>query len=311
MNNSAHIIDQLGLILAIFNKQTSTFNLTSKRFSALIGNDYNDVMATFKRKHPSFSSQSLLDTQAGSTYSFNITLKELKARLNIEITVSCDESGDIYIYGKDVTEFKKMEYSLQSYSGIMESQSKILHNMAYTDVLTGIANRRAVFEKFNEHYDSKPESKGSVCILDIDHFKLLNDSFGHEFGDHVLKYFSNKVKSILDEDCFFARVGGEEFCVLSFSRSGTELHNLIISILDVVKDDDIITPDKNTVNISFSAGISEYSQDGLSLDEMLKNADKAMYYVKASGRSNVIAFSTDLFEKRDETLIPNFRNSDR
>ncbi len=64
-------------------------------------------------------------------------------------------------------------------------------------------------------------------------------------------------------------------------------------------------------NISFSAGIAEYTKDGTTLDELLNNADKALYFAKAAGRARVISFSTDIFEKRDDTLIPNYRETDR
>jgi len=305
------LCNELGLILAVFDKETLSPTLRTIEFTKIAGNTSEEIFSFFSQENKKFSKEIILNTEVDSPNRFFIQVKIGRQRRSIEFEVSRNSDGDITFYGKDITEQKKMEFSLQSYSTIMESQEKKLHKMAYTDSLTGASNRRAIFEAFEEYSKDPNNILGAVCILDIDHFKAFNDRYGHEFGDHVLKYFSKKVSDALDDDCFFARIGGEEFCVFSYSRTERQLNALIDTVLDSIKDEDIITPEQVTTNISFSAGIAEYSIDGKTLDDLLNNADKALYFAKAAGRSRVISFSTELFEKRDYTLIPNYRDADR
>ena len=305
------VIDELGIIVAILDKETFGPKLVSAKFAQLIGSETEEIIRFFESKNNNFSKQKLLNIAAESSYKVAVPLRNGRIRMSIEFVITRHYSGNLMIVGNDITEQKKLEYSLQSYSAIMEKQDKLLYEMAYTDALTGVHNRRAIFEKFEEYANNNTNTLGSICILDIDHFKQFNDRYGHEFGDHVLKYFSEQVNLALDDDNFFARIGGEEFCIFSYSRSGSDLNAIIDGILESIKDGDIVTPGQQVTNISFSAGIAEYTKNGTTLDELLNNADKALYFAKASGRARVISFSTDLFEKRNDTLIPNYRDSDR
>ena len=305
------VIDELGIIVAILDKETFAPKLASAKFAQLVGRQAEEIIRFFESKNNDFTKQKLADFAAESPYKFVIPLRDGRIRMSVEFALTRHDSGDLMIVGNDITEQKKLEYSLKSYSAIMEKQDKLLYEMAYTDALTGVHNRRAIFEKFTEYANNSTNTLGSICILDIDHFKQFNDRYGHKFGDHVLKYFSEQVNLALDDDCFFARIGGEEFCTFSYSRSGSDLNAVIDDILDSIKDGDIVTPEQRVTNISFSAGIAEYTKDGTTLDELLNNADKALYFAKAAGRARVISFSTDIFEKRDDTLIPNYRETDR
>ena len=169
--------------------------------------------------------------------------------------------------------------------------------MAYSDSLTGAPNRRAFFKHYSDSLDKKPDTGRSICILDIDHFKQVNDTYGHTFGDEVLKYFCQQIVAGLDEQCFFARIGGEEFCVFSKNRTSQQLTNLIKEVLTALRSNAITTPNDEPLIISFSAGVAEYKRDGVTLDELLNKADKALYFAKAFGRSCVISFSGDLSEE--------------
>jgi len=306
-----NVLNKLELIVAICDRDTLSPSYSSSKFKAIIGECGEAIFNLFEKKYKQFSKLQVLAVNTDASYSFTIQLKDDRTRKSIKITISDYDKDSLMIVGEDITDLKKLESTLRSYSSIMEKQEKSLVKMAYTDSLTGIANRRAIFKKFNEYTQNKNNTKGSICILDIDHFKQVNDVYGHDFGDYVLKYFAEKVTIELENDCYFARIGGEEFCVFSYSRDSAELNTLIDTVLNTIKDCDIHTPEQNMTQISFSAGITEYTKNGTTLDELLSKADKALYFAKAAGRCRVISFSTELFEKRDDTLIPKFREIER
>ncbi|GAW97453.1 MULTISPECIES: GGDEF domain-containing protein [Colwellia] len=208
----------------------------------------------------------------------------------------------IIVHVQDVSKLKKTQYLLKSSSAMLEEYSNEMFMLAHTDQLTKTANRRALFTKFNELKNANPTLKCSISILDIDYFKEFNDSYGHEFGDYVLERFCQQIKKIITPMSFFARIGGEEFCLIQHKSDKETSTSNIQKILASIKDMQLDTPTDKTVYISFSAGVSEYGKDGTTLDVLLNNADKALYYAKQHGRSCVIPFSTELFEKRGNVL---------
>ena len=207
------------------------------------------------------------------------------------------------LIGLDKSEIIKAESKLNSYVRIIEQSNKELYRLAHTDPLTETANRRALFADYEIRSKATAEFHCFVSILDIDHFKGYNDKYGHDFGDFVLKEFAAQIKTQIPAESIFSRIGGEEFCVVDFEKTGMNTRNNLEEALGKVQGLQLKTPITESVNISFSAGIAEYGVDGETLDELLKNADRALYYAKANGRSCVIPYSAELFEKRDTTLI--------
>jgi len=208
----------------------------------------------------------------------------------------------IIVHVQDVSKLKRTQYLLNSSSSMLEEYSSEMFLLAHTDQLTKTANRRALFTKFNELKSANSKLKCSISILDIDYFKKFNDSYGHEFGDYVLEMFCEQIKKMITPMSFFARIGGEEFCLIQDESDKGSSTTHIQKILESIKDMQLDTPTEKTVYISFSAGVSEYGKDGTTLDVLLNNADKALYYAKQNGRSCVIPFSTELFEKRGDIL---------
>ena len=224
--------------------------------------------------------------------------------------ISEKDSSTALLLGVDRSDVLKAEAKLNSYVRVIEENNKELQRLANTDPLTETANRRALFNRFPELVQQVPDFHCTVSILDIDHFKRYNDEYGHDFGDFVLKTFAEQVRVQLADKTIFARIGGEEFCVVDYSSSAEIAHGKLQGALDAVRDLQLDTPKTESVNITFSAGVAEYGRDGETLDDLLKNADRALYYAKANGRSCVIPYSADLFEKRDTTLIARVDNSE-
>ena len=144
------------------------------------------------------------------------------------------------------------------------------------DTLTGVYNRfylENVLEKLFYNYEQK-----SIAMLDIDFFKKLNDTYGHQFGDEVLKYFTEVVKNTIRKSDIIVRYGGEEFLLFMPNTSKKEA---FIVMLKIMKN---LLPYKN-IKITFSAGIAE---EGESLAEMIKIADKRLYRAKEEGRNKIV-----------------------
>lgn len=301
------ILNDIGVVVAILEKESLTPIFLSNPFKQLVGSTTEDILKFLKSKDSQLTKEMLLDQDNHLKSQFVIEIIKKRARKTIDFQISHDSLGNILIYGDDITNAKKLEFLLKTYSKILEKQQKI-YKIAYTDSLTDAPNRQSLFKHFSESLSKKTDTTSSVCILDIDHFKRVNDTHGHEFGDDVLKHFFKQVSDELDDQCFFARIGGEEFCIFSKNRTSQQLTELIERILDTIRNQAITAPNDEIIRISFSAGIAEYKKDGITLDELLSKADKALYFAKAIGRSCVISFSCELSEKENSSpllrLIP-------
>lgn len=167
-----------------------------------------------------------------------------------------------------------------------------LYLLSVTDDLTGLFTRKEFFRRFSFEIESKIHSCVSIAIIDIDHFKNINDTYGHPIGDIVLIQLANMLKALQSENYTPARFGGEEFVVIFPGLQATEAKIIIDRIRLQFSSISFKTntPDK-TFSVSFSAGISEYPSMGTNLSELLSRADQALYSAKTDGRNRVYAFS--------------------
>jgi len=177
---------------------------------------------------------------------------------------------------------------LAKITSILNRQSN-LDSAIYLDALTQIYNRR-FFEKelarqMNLHRRHK--DKFTLAMLDLDHFKSINDTYGHSLGDLALIGFTRFIQSQIRSTDIFSRWGGEEF-VLIMERSDKlgavkTLENILKNILNEV----LIRANDQDIKISFSAGVAQFPDDGNNNKELIDAADKATYLAKTSGRSQV------------------------
>ncbi|GAC1046175.1 GGDEF domain-containing protein [Rhizobium sp. No.120] len=164
---------------------------------------------------------------------------------------------------------------------INERQHVAIKNLADRDPLTGLYNRRS----FNAKAPSEPQQGDAVLFLDIDHFKQLNDRFGHAIGDQVLSMMARAVESILPASALFARQGGEEFVVfLPASVGDAVLH--AERIRKTVADLRFPTIGAD-LTVTTSVGIARAGHQGDTLSDLCREADRALYLAKARGRNRV------------------------
>lgn len=192
-----------------------------------------------------------------------------------------------YLKQDEVNFFRRLIYQ---YSLALERSSAYEHMriIAAVDELTGIYNRRFGMQRLSEDY-SRAKRSGNpfyIMMFDIDHFKSINDTFGHQAGDYILEQIAKIIKNLLRLEDVFLRYGGEEFVA-----------GLICTFENVLKKADNIrkTIEKKVfsfngleINVTISIGISKsLPSDTISIEDLIKEADEALYKAKNSGRNRV------------------------
>ncbi|MCP3388439.1 EAL domain-containing protein [Bradyrhizobium sp. CCGB12] len=175
----------------------------------------------------------------------------------------------------------------------LEAQAKISH-MARHDALTSLPNRVLFHEQLEQGLRrTRSGDQLAVLCLDLDHFKDINDSLGHPIGDALLKEVGRRLKTTVGEHDTVARLGGDEFAVVQIGRSEeTAARALAGRLVEVISAPYEI--DDHQIVIGVSIGISLSPQDGINPDELLKNADLALYRAKADGRGTYRFFETGM-----------------
>lgn len=197
----------------------------------------------------------------------------------------------------------------KSYSDFQDTQKKIedaekhineltvkldyISQVAQQDFLTGALNRRGMNEAIEREFDraDRHNTPLSLAIIDIDHFKKINDTMGHSTGDVALAHLAKVVKSIIRSTDVLARYGGEEFVILLPGSKEKDAVNVIANVQrNLTKN--FFMHDSNRVLITFSAGVAE-RKNGELFDEVLPRADAALYVAKQTGRNRVVGASAN------------------
>lgn len=172
-------------------------------------------------------------------------------------------------YVTDITEQK-----------LIQDKNKYL---GYYDSLTDLPNRKMFQDKLNKVLKSSSENdkKGALLFIDVDNFKRVNDTLGHQCGDKLLQYVANTLKNIMEEDNTVFRLGGDEFLIIQHDiKDKNDIVKVCNKIIFAFKAP--LKINENLIHISASIGISMYPQDGITADSLLKNSDIAMYKAKDS-----------------------------
>jgi len=159
--------------------------------------------------------------------------------------------------------------------------------LSRTDMLSGLPNRRAFLELFDQCNKEK-----SMLVFDIDHFKKVNDSYGHQAGDAVIAEVARILSAVFGEGCVCARIGGEEFAVFSGSMPFAEFVVLGDAARRKIADMRV-SVDEWEISITMSGGAARALPDQ-AFDETFSRADKALYAAKAGGRNRIVlSYSTE------------------
>ncbi len=166
-------------------------------------------------------------------------------------------------------------------------------HLAYTDNLTRLPNRRHIFLQIEEYHKKSQHSSFSysVIIFDIDHFKAINDRFGHHIGDKVIKATKDICESILSASDSVGRIGGEEFLILLPKTNETEAYSVADKIREQFENYDFDNLAEG-LKVTASFGVAEVHTNDQNVDVLINRADRLMYEAKNTGRNRVMATST-------------------
>jgi diguanylate cyclase (GGDEF)-like protein len=173
------------------------------------------------------------------------------------------------------------------------ARAKITHAATH-DSLTGLPNRAAIIEQLDTRL-ADPDTERALggfglMLLDLDGFKAVNDTMGHDAGDELLKLVSARMMGALRETDFLARLGGDEFLILIPQISDRETAERIAEKLTTVVARPYTLP-AGVANVTVSIGISQFPDDALDREALMKCADKAMYEAKHAGRNRAVFYS--------------------
>jgi diguanylate cyclase (GGDEF)-like protein/PAS domain S-box-containing protein len=196
------------------------------------------------------------------------------------------------------TKLQKMLNALKKSRDEIRQQNQTLQILATQDPLTHCLNRRAFFERFEKEFSrSRRYGHNISCVMvDIDHFKSINDNHGHPFGDKVLQKVSRKIKDCLRDSDDLCRYGGEEFCIM---LPDTSLQGAIKTAERIRTA--IATTKILGIQITISLGATALESDTGSPSELLDKADKALYKAKTSGRNRAVAYNAATDFLHDDT----------
>lgn len=192
----------------------------------------------------------------------------------------------------------------QRYQNEIKNQQRInlLRRESERDDLTGLLNYRALSQEIKALTTNRSINNIVIGGLDIDHFKKINDTYGHFVGNEVLNHFStvlrNRVHTAFPNHGYVYRFGGEEFSIVVFNHPIKEVYSVLQIIEEEMAAQPIITKEGITISISFSASLTNHL-NGEPLDETLKRADKMLYSVKNSGRGWIVTDHHKAVKKAD------------
>jgi diguanylate cyclase (GGDEF)-like protein len=162
-----------------------------------------------------------------------------------------------------------------------------LEFLASRDTMTGIYNRRKFFDLTNLLFKESNENF-FLATIDIDYFKRVNDNFGHDAGDYVIKRITEIISDLLPQNSIFARMGGEEFTVVLTQENDPEKAILFFeSVREKISKENLIY-NGNSINSTVSIGLVHKNKDSDEIDEIIKKSDIALYEAKRTGRNKVV-----------------------
>ncbi len=285
------VLDMQNRIIDINQAATRMLDTTPEM---LLGKDPMDVtplIRPFLKQPPEQEIKTELEVGVPNKLYFDVLISPLREGPKRTI-------GRLIIF-RDITRMKEAEAQLRNAYTQLEKQMKeiqglqhTLHEQAIHDALTGLHNRHYLNEILGYELARAERGKYPICfaLIDIDHFKSINDKYGHAAGDSVLQHFANQLLQHTRTGDIICRYGGEEFLVvLPNTKIGIAAH--IAERWRIMIQESSIPSNNAKITATVSCGISEFPADGSTETEALERADKALYAAKHNGRNQVAIWS--------------------
>jgi len=230
--------------------------------------------------------------------------------VELQLSQTAINSG---VFGLIIGSFLSHVYAnkITDYENSLKQQNSSLSVLASTDYLTGIMNRR-MFNEISEHYfqtAQKDHLSLTLLLLDLDHFKKVNDTYGHQVGDQLLICFVKTIENILTKSDIFARIGGEEFAILLSQIDKKDAYDLAEKIRKEVENITIECEGQN-VYVRTSIGITQNGATDSSFDDIFSRSDMALYQAKNKGRNQTCCapFSVNEITCPNSTILTSTLN---
>ncbi|WP_374340918.1 EAL domain-containing protein [Methyloversatilis sp.] len=191
--------------------------------------------------------------------------------------------------------------ALSDFTAIHQIEEKLNH-LAHHDVLTDLPNRLLFDDRFEQAIEQarRTQQRCTLLFLDLDSFKVVNDTLGHAVGDHLLRAVAQRLRETLRRSDTLARLGGDEFVVLSGTAQPDDASRLALKLLNALSEPFDLGGEQ--IRISASIGIAVFPDHGVDRNVLMRAADIAMYSAKAQGRGRFRFFSEDMSERTQERM---------
>ncbi|WP_261842472.1 putative bifunctional diguanylate cyclase/phosphodiesterase [Aliamphritea ceti] len=221
------------------------------------------------------------------------------------------KDGEVYPEWLNINVIRDHDGIVSHYAGVFsdisayDNSRKRLHYMAHYDALTGLANRTLLDDRLGQSIDKacRDNAMLAVMFIDLDHFKRVNDSLGHSAGDKVLNAVAETLRQQVRQVDTVARISGDEFVVVFTDLQAVEHLAKVAKKMVEALGQPFDIGGESAVYVSASIGISVYPLDGENTEELLKNADIAMYKAKESGRNSFMFYTDQMGKVLQEHLL--------
>ncbi len=216
------------------------------------------------------------------------------------ITGDDDSAKGVLVTLDDITELEQQNIDLENTIVQLketklkvQEQNKELHYLATRDSLTGCLNRRSYGEQFQAAFDLAQKNGTDLCciMVDLDHFKRVNDNYGHAVGDEVIKLLATVLQSSCRQDDLIGRYGGEEFCVV-LPNQNIDSAFKVAQRIRVSMNDESIKRFAGGPHVTASLGVASIFDNPENPDQLNNMADEALYIAKSTGRNRVVIWSS-------------------
>lgn len=191
---------------------------------------------------------------------------------------------------KTNAELVKTNRTLIETNRVIREKDEKLTYLAYYDVLTGLANRQLFIDHLDEIIEENKNAPFTVIYFDIDNFKQINDSYGHNIGDIMLSTYADRLRLFCGQSNFVGKLGGDEFAVIV---NGNNSEAAIVDYIERLRASvcEPVNANGTILQTSMSFGVASYPSDGISSEDILKSTDIAVYNAKANGKDRTCFYS--------------------
>ena len=194
------------------------------------------------------------------------------------------------LIARDITARRIAQEALQTSRKALEAANRQLVEQSVTDPLTGLRNRRFLFERLQQEVNRHRRSGSvlSLLVIDIDHFKQVNDTHGHPAGDRTLQLVANAIQGVIRENDVAARIGGEEFAIIAVDTNPANSEMLAQRVCDAISAADGDRVAGQPIQLTASIGVAYFQRGNADAERLFSEADLRLYEAKDQGRNRVV-----------------------